>query len=424
MAKKKKKAEKPQREFTRRQLSHYQRQKRRQRLIFGGGVFIIAVIVVIVLIGWYTGEYRPLRQTAIRVNDTEFDMGYYIDALRLSGEGQSAERLQSLANSMVNEIERTELVRQEALKFGISISDDEVKKQIEGSDVPINDASLDVFRVRMLRDRLLAEYFSAQVPTSAEQVHIMAMLLESQRQADEIRGRLQAGEDFTALAEEFSLDYPTKVSKGDLDWAPENILTPWLGTSVPWDYAIGSEVGTLSQPRYDEGASKAVGYWLVRVQEKDEGAEQAQVQWLLLGSEEEALDVRARLEAGEDLAALAEEFSQHEESSAKGGEMGVVQGDWLSPALKEHIFNPEVELGIWSEPIRDETVSTTGGYWLIKVMGKDDNRPLAEEDREHLLGEAFNEWVASLMADPFNVIDDSYLDSERRQWAIEQVMKG
>ena len=69
-------------------------------------------------------------------------------------------------------------------------------------------------------------------------------------------------------------------------------------------------------------------------------------------------------------------------------------------------------------------MSTTGGYWLIKVMGKDDNRPLAEEDREHLLGEAFNEWVASLMADPFNVIDDSYLDSERRQWAIEQVMKG
>ena len=202
MAKKKKRAEKPPRELTRRQLSHYQQQKRRQRIIFGGGVFIIAAVVLIVLVGWFIAEYRPLHQTVIRVNDTEYDMGYYIDALRLSGEGQPVEYIQSLADSVVREIEQNELIGQGALTLGISVSDDEVKKELEGSDIPVNDATLDLVRGQMLIDRLYNEHFKPQVPVSDKQVHIMAMLLESESQAVEFRTRLQNSENFTSLAEE------------------------------------------------------------------------------------------------------------------------------------------------------------------------------------------------------------------------------
>jgi hypothetical protein len=58
LAKKKRKAEKPPREYTRRQLSQFQRQKRRQRIVFITGVSIIAAIVLIVLVGWFIGEYQ------------------------------------------------------------------------------------------------------------------------------------------------------------------------------------------------------------------------------------------------------------------------------------------------------------------------------------------------------------------------------
>lgn len=378
------------------------------------------------LVGWYIGEYRPLHQTVIRVNETEFNMNYYIDTLKIAGREQSVEYLQSIADRVVIEIEQNELIRQGAERIGYSVSDDEVKEALEGSDIAINDASLDLFRKELLRNKLYNEYFGLQVPASAEQAHIMAMLLESGNQAVEVRARLQSGDNFTALAEELSLDSYTKDNKGDLGWHPADIITELLGSSIPAAYAFGSVVGTLSQPRYDEGKDKGVGYWLVRVLEREDipDVDEAQVQAVLLGSEEEAKEVRARLEAGEDLATLAEELSQDDESKKQGGELGVVSKGELSPAVDEYIFNPEVEVGAWSEVIRDETISTKGAYWLIKVLDKDEDRQLGSEDRDFLLDKAFTEWVTVLWVEPSIEVDHSSLDSEMKQWAIEQAMEG
>lgn len=420
---KQRKAEKPQREFTRRQLSQWQRQRRRQHLILGVGISVIAAVILIVLVGWYLGEYRPLHRTAIRVNDTEFDVGYYVDALKSTGAGQSVDYIPSLAEGIIGEIERNELIRQEAWRLGISVSDDEIKEAPAGSGMRWNDASLDLVRSQMLQERLYNEYFKPQVPASGEQVHIMAMLLAGESQAAEIRTRLQGSDNFTALAEEFSLDAYSKSNQGDLGWHPESILAVALGSSVPGEYAFGSEGGVLSQPRYDEGVSKGVGYWLIRVLAK-EYEEEAQVQAVLLGSEDEASDVRARLEAGEDLAALAAALSQYDESRKQGGALGLVgQGD-ISPAFDEYIFNPEVAVGEWSEPILDDTMVTGGGYWLIEVLDRDDDRQLDEGDREYLINKIFNEWLSLLWADAGDNVDDSYLDDATKQWAIERVMKG
>ncbi len=422
MAKKKKKAEKAPREYTRRQLSQWQRQKRRQRIIFFSGVSIITAIVLIVLIGWYMGEYRPLHQTVIRVNDTEFDMSYYIDVLKIGGRDQPAENIRNLADSAVREIEQNELIRQGALKLGIKVSDDEAEERLKGSDIPVNDASLDMVRVQLLRNRLYNEYFKPQVPASDKQVLMMAMMLESESQAAEVRTRLQNSENFTALAEELSLDYYSKNNKGELGWHPESIISVMLDSSVPGEYAFGSEIGVLSQPRYDEGKSKQVGYLLIKVLEK-QIEDDAQVQALMLGSEEEAKDVRARLEAGEDLPTLAEEFSQFEESRKQGGELGIVSKGEASPAFEEYVFDPEVEIGAWSEPVRDDTVWTQGGYWLVKVLDKDDDRQLDDDDRDYLITQLFNEWLTLLWMDPGNEVEDNYLDSEMKQFAIDRVMK-
>ena len=103
---KKKKAEKPPREYTRRQLSQWQRQRRRQRVFQTAGISIIAVVILIVVIGWFIGEYRPMHQTVIRVNDTEFNMKYYTDALKFSGRGQTVEYVQQMADATVVNISR------------------------------------------------------------------------------------------------------------------------------------------------------------------------------------------------------------------------------------------------------------------------------------------------------------------------------
>ena len=422
---KKKKLRKPPREYTRRQLSQFQRQKRRQRIVFISGVSIIAAIVLIVVLGWFLYEFRPLHQTVIRVNDTSFSAGYYVDALKIVSVDQPPAYISSVAANLAREIEQNELMRQGAWKLGITVDDDEVKAAIEGSAIPVNDASLDFTRIQLLRQKLYDEYFKFQVPESMEQVYIMAILLESESQALEIRDRLENSENFTSLAEEFALDYYAKnVNQGDYGWHPEVIFSErYLGSPVAVEYAFSAEPGTLSQPLYDEEKSKQLGYWLINVVDT-EYEEEALIQALYLSSEEEADAIKVRLEAGDNLTALATEYSDYSPSRDQGGELGMVAAGDITDAFDAYAFDPEVEIGVWSEPIRDDELWTQGGYWLIKIVDKDDDRELDEEDRNYLLNNAYNDWVSSLWLEAATGIDDISLTPEVMQWAIDRVSKG
>ena len=421
---KKKKTVKPQRELTKRQLSHWQQQKRRQRIIFNAGIITITVAVVLMLLGWYFGQYKPLHQTVIRVNSTEFDMKYYIDMLELRGEGQSIEYIHLLADDVVEEIERIELIRQGASKLGVNASEEEVEEELKSSGLPAKDAARDLARSRILLEKLQNEYFASQIPTSFEQANILAMLLESEKQAVEVRTRLENNESFAELAGELSLEYFTKTDEGDLGWHPESIFADLLGTSIPTEYAFGAEAGKLSQPIYDEELVKNVGYWLTKVLERgEEEEEEAHVHAMLLGSETEAQDIIARLETGDNFTTLAKEFSQLNGAETNEGDLGIVIKGEMTTAFDEFVFNLDIEPGTLSESIRDETIATKGGYWLVKVVDKDDDRQLEDSDRNLLKAKALEEWGFSLLDDPSNEIDDSYLDDEKKEWAIEQAVR-
>ncbi|MBA7470473.1 Chaperone SurA [subsurface metagenome] len=421
----KKKAEKPKREVTKRQLSHWQQQKRRRRIILGLGIFIVATVLAIVGAGWYIGYYQPLHQIVIRVNNTEFNMNYYIKMLKFYGEGWPIQYMDALANDVVTVIERNELIRKGALQLGISVSDKAVDEKLKSYDPPLSKDYRDIARTELLISKLLDRHFEQKVPVLAEQRHIMAMFLESESQAAEVRARVEAGEDFAELAGELSLESLSKDKKGDLGWHPEDVLAELLATSIPGEYAFSSEVGVLSQPIYDETKTKSVGYWLVKILDRQQEPEQVHIQAILLGSEKEAQDVSARLEAGEDFTALAEELSRHEATRESGGDF-----DWLSPedvlpgsafAVWADIF--ELEAGAISEPIRDAAQVTTGGCWLLEVLAAEDDKQISDDDRNLLKTKALDEWVFSLWYDPGNEVN-SYLTDEMRQWAIAKATEG
>jgi len=423
----KKKVEKPKREVTKRQLSHWQQQKKRQRIILGLGIFVVAAVLGIVGAGWYIKQYQPLHQTVISVNDTEFNMDYYIKMLKFYGEGQPSYYMYSLAGEVVTVIEQNELVRQGAMKLPtpITISNNEVKEELKSRDLPLSKEYKDLVRTEMLANKLRAEYFEQEVPGFAEQRHIMAMFLESESQATEVRARLEVGEDFAELAGELSLDGFSKTNKGDLGWHPEDALAELLATSIPGEYAFDSEVGVLSQPIYDEAKTKSIGYWIIKVLDRKQEPEEVHIQAILLGSEEQAQDVLAKLDAGEDFTALAKELSQHEATKENGGDF-----DWLSLedvsqgsafAAWADVF--ELETGVISESIRDDTQVTTGGYWLLKVLAQENNKQISDDDRDLLKAKALNEWVLSLWYDPGNKVN-SYLTDGMRQWAIDKATGG
>ncbi len=412
------KSAKPVREVTRRQLSRWQRQRKRQRIISALGISVIAAVLVILRSGWYIGQYRPLHETVITVNDTEFNMDYYVKTLRFFGEGQPSVYVRSLTDQVTRIIQRNELVRQEAeSKLGISVSQQEIDEELKRSAPPLSEDYQDLAGAKLLTSKL-EEYFEQQILVSTEQRQLMVMFLENEVQAGELRTRLEAGEDFAELSGEFSLDGLS--DNGSLGWQVKNLLELKLGTSIPGDYAFGAEVGALSQPLYDETMTKSVGYWLIEVLEREADVEEANVQVILLGSEKEAQEVRTRLEAGEDFAALAKELSRLDGAEADGGYLGLLTPGMMTPAFDEVVFGAELEPGAISEPVKDTDIMTEGGYWLVKIVDKADDMQIAEADRDLLKAKAFNDWLEALWDDPENIVD-SYLNDKQKAWATERV---
>ena len=174
---KKKKAEKPVREYTRRQLSSFKRQKRRQRIILISGISIIAAVVIIIFLGWLVGEYLPMHRTILKVNDVEIDVRYYIDMLKVAQASNPNTNLTALSSNLPQQIVQNELIRQTAAKepINITISDEEAKELMEGMGFPVSEDYLAIVKPQLLQERLRMDYFSTLVPDSAEQVNTMIM---------------------------------------------------------------------------------------------------------------------------------------------------------------------------------------------------------------------------------------------------------
>ncbi len=424
----KKKQEKPRRELTRRQRSRWKQQKRRQRIIFGVAILIVVAVLAVVGVGvyqgWYVSDYKPLHEIVLEVNGTEFDMEYYVNILSYETQDTSSDFISYMTSYAVDVIERDELVRQEAEKLGVTVSDEELDELISVIDPPPPEKYRDAIAGELLLLKMRDEYFEEQVPKYAAQRHIMAMFLESEAQANEVTDRIEAGESFTTLAAELSLDEVTKEAAGDLGWLPQDVLPSMVDSTVLEEAAFSAEVGTLSAPIFEETKTKQVGYWLIEVTDVDETEDpvKATVMRILVGSEQEALDIRDRLEAGEDFAELATEFSLDTLSNTEGGKITLSPGV-STTAVDSYIFDPEVELGVLSQPIRDTETSSTGGYWLIEVVDSEQNREIDDDSRLTMKNEALNNWVQGLRDNPENEIVN-YLDEEKLLWAVSYVIGG
>jgi parvulin-like peptidyl-prolyl isomerase len=424
----KKKQEKPRREVTRRQRSRWQQQKRRQRLILGIAVVVVVAVLSVIGVGvyqgWYVDKYKPLHEVVIEVNDTQFNMDYYVKMLGFYTQNMSVDYLNYMSGYVVQLIERNELVYQEATELGVTVSDEAVEEWLADYEPPLNDDYWDIARAALLMNKMRDDYYDEHLPLTADQRHVMAMFLESEAQVNEVAARIEAGEDFGELAAELSLDSATQTADGDLGWFPQDALPLIIDSEAVLDNAFSLEVGVLSPPIYEEGKIKAVGYWLIRVVGIDDSVDpiEAHVWAMLLGSEEEANDIIARIEAGEDFAELAGEYSLDTTSKEDGGE-GFVHPGEKTTVFDDYVFGEAVELEILSAPIRDDEATTEGGYWLVEVTESEANRTIDDEIRTMLNTNSVNEWVTAIMADPENVLVDN-LDDEKMQWAISYLLGG
>jgi parvulin-like peptidyl-prolyl isomerase len=274
--------------------------------------------------------------------------------------------------------------------------------------LPSDDETYRYMARGVLLEEKLKEHFASQLSDTMSQAHVQAMLVESEEVADEVITKIETGGNFTVLAKDFSCG---SSIEGDLGWLPEELMPNTLIA----DAAFNLTPGEISRPIYDKTAIKDVGYWLIEVTDKQDDEIKARA--MLLGSEAEAQHVKAEL-VSRNLSSLAMEYSQHE-SKDEGGELGSLKpGDMGSDAFDEVAFNlPVNEV---SEPVKDKSVQTTGGYWLVKVIDRG-NRELEENVKEELIEKYFNDWFEEWKE---SSTIENVLDEEKRAWAIIKVLEG
>lgn len=124
-------------------------------------------------------------------------------------------------------------------------------------------------------------------------------------------------------------------------------------------------------------------------------------------SDEEGLakaqDIRKKLLAGEDFAALAKAESDDVQSGAKGGDLGVVRHNQTVPPFDQAVFS--LPVGQLSEPIK-----TQFGYHIIKVEQRD-VKPFAEvkvDVIKKLRPELAHSAMENLQKQATVVMDDAY----------------
>ena len=128
--------------------------------------------------------------------------------------------------------------------------------------------------------------------------------------------------------------------------------------------------------------------------------EELRVSHILVKTQEEALDLKKRLDQGEDFAALARKVSLDLSTRYKGGDLGFIKKGQTMPQIEKALLT--LKVGGISQP-----VATSFGYHVIKLVDRASGAPLSFEDakdqvREELLNEKrrrrYEELVASLRA--------------------------
>ena len=136
--------------------------------------------------------------------------------------------------------------------------------------------------------------------------------------------------------------------------------------------------------------------------------EQVKASHILVEDEKTAKEVIEKLNAGEDFAELAKEYSTDEGSAEEGGDLGYFEYGDMVEEFSEAAF--KLKEGEISEPVKSDY-----GYHIIKVTGKKDAKEATYEDHK--------EEIKTILFD--NEINSKYqdwLDETKDKYKIENTL--
>ena len=213
-----------------------ERTGRRRTIIIA--FIILAIIGIIIGVGHYVINVRPFQHTIIIVGDESVNMREFLKRARLYG----LDDPHAILEVIVEEL----LIEQGAPRYGIEVTekdiDEGLREGARGESESITDLEFNEWYRQRLNESGLSDaeyreairrsllrahlhvYLAKRVPTVTEQVHFHIIMVGTYEEAEEVRARWEAGEDFADLAREVSLDETAKEKGGDVGWIPYGVL--------------------------------------------------------------------------------------------------------------------------------------------------------------------------------------------------------
>jgi len=260
-------------------------------LLIISSVFIALILLIIGVNYYFSEDQKYYRINIIQVDDETVSMDYFVRRCYAAGLDPM-----SALTGMTKEL----VIKKEAEAFGLIISDAAVEAEMmstaSGDDTStitrsefnewlkqrLNETRLSEKEYKeIVRNTLMAKHFYDAIvqsaPASAEQVYLHAILADTEEDALSIKTRIEAGEDFAAIAAESSLDSGTRENGGVIGWVPRSVILESRYDTLIFDEL---EIGVVSEPQpyydttvTDYSSSAYLNYFLLMVTDKAESLE-------------------------------------------------------------------------------------------------------------------------------------------------------
>ncbi|NUM46998.1 MAG: peptidylprolyl isomerase [Anaerolineales bacterium] len=299
-----------------------------------------------------------------------------------------------LGRDVINNLIEEEIIRQKAEEMGITVTEEEIQKTLDeffgyyGGEQPPTPTEVPTTRPT---STLSAFQLTVTAPTATPTL-TATVSTDAPVEGTPATEGTPAAEEPT-VTPDTPTEEPTATAVADGPTPTATLIPP---TATPYTLeAYETDLKNFFSERrgIDENDLR---YWIESdlLREKvleavtaDLSPDQDQV-WarhILVEDEATAQAVLARLEAGEDFAALAAELSTDSANASQGGDLGWFGLGEMDPEFEKVAFNTEI--GEISAPVQ-----TTFGWHLIQVIGHE-LRPLSASELVELRQTEFEEWL-------------------------------
>ena len=374
--------------MTRRQLSKHQREVRLQRIAIAGAAVVLALVLLVPIFGYWREVLAKGDQPIALVRGEAISTDLYARYL-----GYQQARLQL-------EIERV------VAKVAARPTETPATPSAEnGADQPTTTAGYEI-ALQFLQQR------AGSLPSQ-----LVDELIEGKLVRDEAK-RL----GLTASPAELDAALQKEMSDYSLGGFGLSEITGQPAETLTIEQARDEMNGLLAKGKFlsaDEHRTLVLETAIYRA--KIEGVlatgvktsgEQVHARHILVDTEEEAKDVRARLERGDDFAAVAKELSKDTSNKDKGGDLDWFARGAMLAEFEEAAF--AMKPGELSAPVR-----TSYGYHVIKLEERADDRPYTEEWIARERATLFSNWLAKQQSEVGVV--EMLASADKLTWASNYV---